>query len=108
MEIRTARLSDRRAIAELMTALDYPGTEAFLTQRMRQLLAHPDEALLVAVEGERVLGVLSLHFLPQLALAGDIGASAILRRRPSARRRRRAAAVGGGRGAGAPSRLRSA
>lgn len=73
MEIRTARLSDRQAIAELMAALDYPGTEAFLTQRMRQLLAHPDEALLVAVEGERVLGVLSLHFLPQLALAGDIG-----------------------------------
>ncbi|HID9454598.1 TPA: GNAT family N-acetyltransferase [Serratia marcescens] len=64
MEIRTARLSDRQAIAELMTALDYPGTEAFLPQRMRQLLAHPDEAL---------LGVLSLHFLPQLALAGDIG-----------------------------------
>lgn len=27
----------------------------------------------MAVEGERVLGVLSLHFLPQLALAGDIG-----------------------------------
>lgn len=54
MEIRTARLSDRQAIAELMTALDYPGTEAFLTQRMCQLLAHPDEALLVALEGERV------------------------------------------------------
>jgi len=48
MQIRTARLSDRHAIAELMTALDYPGTEAFLTQRMQQLLAHPDEALLVA------------------------------------------------------------
>ncbi|SUI40210.1 Uncharacterised protein [Serratia marcescens] len=73
MEIRTARLSDRHAIAELMTALDYPGTEAFLTQRMQQLLAHPDEALLVAADGEQVLGVLSLHFLPQLALAGDIG-----------------------------------
>ncbi|MGP8332365.1 GNAT family N-acetyltransferase [Serratia sp. CY43514] len=68
MEIRTARLSDRHAIAELMAALDYPGTEAFLTQRMHQLLAHPDEALLVAEQG-----VLSLHFLPQLALAGDIG-----------------------------------
>ncbi|HGM6989075.1 hypothetical protein JY531_09580 [Serratia marcescens] len=40
MEIRTARLSDRHAIAELMTTLDYPGTEAFLTQRMHQLLAH--------------------------------------------------------------------
>ncbi|MEN4238567.1 hypothetical protein [Serratia marcescens] len=37
MEIRTARLSDRHAIAELMTALGYPGTEA----------------LLVAVESER-------------------------------------------------------
>jgi len=51
MEIRAARLGDRHAIAELMTAFGYPGTEAFLTQRMQQLLAHPDEALLVA-EGE--------------------------------------------------------
>ncbi|MGP2608344.1 GNAT family N-acetyltransferase, partial [Serratia ureilytica] len=71
MEIRAARLGDRHAIAELMTALGYPGTEAFLTQRMQQLLAHPDEALLVAADGAQVLGVLSLHFLPQLALAGD-------------------------------------
>ena len=29
MEIRAARLGDRHAIAELMTALGYPGTEAF-------------------------------------------------------------------------------
>ncbi len=102
MEIRTARLSDRQAIAELMTALDYPGTEAFLPQRMRQLLAHPDEALLVAVEGERVLGVLSLHFLPQLALAGDIGRISYFCVDDRAR------GAGVGRGAGAPSRLRSA
>lgn len=73
MEIRAARLGDRHAIAELMTVLGYPGTEALLTQRMQQLLAHPDEALLVAADGAQVLGVLSLHFLPQLALAGDIG-----------------------------------
>ena len=32
-----------------------------------------DEALLVATDPGQVMGVLSLHFLPQLALAGDIG-----------------------------------
>ncbi|NDL63015.1 GNAT family N-acetyltransferase [Enterobacteriales bacterium SAP-6] len=38
---------------------------------MQQLLAHPDETLLVAEEDNSILGVVSLHFIPQLALAGD-------------------------------------
>ncbi|CAI0799369.1 aminoalkylphosphonic acid N-acetyltransferase [Serratia entomophila] len=72
MEIRNAVMADREAIAALMAALDYAGTEAFIEARLAQLLAHPDEAVLVAADEEGVLGVLSLHFLPQLALAGDI------------------------------------
>lgn len=38
---------------------------------MAQLLAHPDAVLRVAVDGERVVGVILLHFIPQLALPGD-------------------------------------
>lgn len=72
LAIRNAAMADRQAIVALMAALDYAGTEDFIEARLAQLLAHPDEALLVAAAGDDVVGVLSLHFLPQLALAGDI------------------------------------
>ncbi|WP_295843648.1 GNAT family N-acetyltransferase [uncultured Xanthomonas sp.] len=72
LDIRNAAMADRQAIVTLMAALDYAGTEAFIEARLAQLLAHPDAALLVAAAGDAVVGVLSLHFLPQLALAGDI------------------------------------
>ncbi|XQA77790.1 N-acetyltransferase family protein [Xanthomonas sacchari] len=72
LDIRNAAMADRQAIVTLMAALDYAGTEDFIEARLAQLLAHPDAALLVAAAGDAVLGVLSLHFLPQLALAGDI------------------------------------
>lgn len=71
MEIRKACMADRDGIIALLTALDYPNTEAFIDQRLAQLLAHEDEHLLVAGEQGKVFGVLSLHFIPQLALVGD-------------------------------------
>jgi GNAT superfamily N-acetyltransferase len=69
--IRDARLDDAAQIAILMTSLGYPGTDTFIAARVEQLLGHPDARLLVAVEGAQVLGVISLHFIPQIALAGD-------------------------------------
>lgn len=72
LDITNAAMADRQAIVALMAALDYAGTEDFIETRLAQLLAHPDAALLVATAGDDVLGVLSLHFLPQLALASDI------------------------------------
>ncbi|QNH14263.1 GNAT family N-acetyltransferase [Xanthomonas sp. SI] len=72
LEIRNAVMADRQAIVALLAALDYAGTEDFIEARLAQLLAHPDQALLVAAAEGDVVGVLSLHFLPQLALAGDI------------------------------------
>ncbi len=71
IEIRKARMGDSAAIASLMTELGYPGTEPFIEARVSQLLAHDDAELLVMVEGGEILGVISLHFIPQLALAGD-------------------------------------
>lgn len=71
MLIRTATTSDAAAIAQLLTELDYPGTEAFIADKITQQLVHPDALLLVAAEGEQVLGFISLHFIPQLALRGD-------------------------------------
>lgn len=69
--IRTAYESDADTISKLLTSLGYAGTQPFIRDRIAQLLAHPDEKLLVATIGADVIGVLSLHFIPQLALAGD-------------------------------------
>jgi GNAT superfamily N-acetyltransferase len=69
--IRTACESDVDAISGLMTSLGYPGTQSLIHARITQLLAHPDEKLLVATNGSEVIGVISLHFIPQLAMSGD-------------------------------------
>lgn len=71
IHVREASPADAGTIAGLLDALGYPGTEPFIRDRIAQLLAHPDACLLVAVDGERVVGVISLHFMAQLALAGD-------------------------------------
>lgn len=71
VEIKVPELSDAAKIAELLASLGYPGTESFIERRVTQLLAHPHEALLVAVDNHNIVGVISLHFIPQLALAGD-------------------------------------
>ena len=72
MEIRKADVTDDERIAELLTQLDYDGTAAFVKEKILQLNERPEEELLVAVEEERVVGVLSIHFMPQLAMRGDI------------------------------------
>lgn len=70
--VRQAQLTDSGAILNLLTSLGYPGTENFIDKRIAQLITHPDEKLLVAIDSNgNVLGVISLHFIPQLALAGD-------------------------------------
>lgn len=71
IDIRHAQIADSEAIAALLDALGYAGTAPFIQRRMAQLIEHPDENVLVAVDGTQVVGVISLHFIPQLALAGD-------------------------------------
>lgn len=71
LEIRDATPDDLPVLARLLTQLGYPGTEAFLAGRVEELRAHPDALLLVAHAGTSVLGFISLHFMPQIALAGD-------------------------------------
>jgi GNAT superfamily N-acetyltransferase len=69
--LRPATLQDAPALADLLGQLGYPGTEGFVAKRLRQLAAHPDALLQVAEAGGAVLGFISLHFIPQLALPGD-------------------------------------
>ena len=71
MKVRTAQIADAPVLVSLLEELGYPGCEAFMARRLAQLLAHPDESLLVAEADGCVLGLISLHFVPQLALAGD-------------------------------------
>lgn len=71
VELRPATQQDAPALVELLEQLGYPGTQAFMADRLRTLAAHPDSLLQVATLGGVVLGVISLHFVPQLALAGD-------------------------------------
>jgi RimJ/RimL family protein N-acetyltransferase len=69
--IRDGKIEDSSEIAILLTELGYPATTAFVESNLQQQLSHPDAALLVAVESERVIGFVSLHFIPQLAWPGD-------------------------------------
>ena len=71
IDIRQPRVVDAMAIAELLESLGYSDTASFIDERIMQLLSHPDEDLLVAIDGDRIIGIISLHFIPQLALAGD-------------------------------------
>jgi GNAT superfamily N-acetyltransferase len=71
MPIRRAILSDAAGISRLLTQLEYPGTEDFLANRLQHMLEDPAETLLVWAQDQTILGFLSLHFIPQIALRGD-------------------------------------
>ncbi|TZF86368.1 GNAT family N-acetyltransferase (plasmid) [Pedobacter sp. BS3] len=71
MGIRKARPDDLPVIKELLRQLGYPDTGPFLANRILQLLDHPDAELLVYEHGETVAAVMSIHFIPQIALQGD-------------------------------------
>ena len=79
MPIRLATLHDAIGISRLLTQLEYPGTEEFLEIRLAAMLQDPAETLLVWEEPAdqvqtpgppRLLALLSLHFIPQIALRG--------------------------------------
>lgn len=71
LQVRDATPADAPALSALLTSLGYPGTEGFAADKVAALLQHPDARLLVACDGSEVLGLVSLHFIPQLALPGD-------------------------------------
>lgn len=71
VRLRPAVPGDGAALQELLRQLGYPDAAAFIHRRVCELAAHPDAMLLVAEAEGAVLGVISLHFIPQLAVAGD-------------------------------------
>lgn len=71
MGIRTAKVEDYKQISLLLTQLDYPDTEHFLKEKIEILLTEPNEELLVFEEDKNIIAVISVHFMPQLAVKGD-------------------------------------
>lgn len=71
MSIRQAAITDGKAISELLHQLEYPDTQRFMETRLRQMIDHPDERLLIYEHEGRVKAFISLHFIPQIALEGD-------------------------------------
>jgi GNAT superfamily N-acetyltransferase len=71
MEHRIALDTDAEKIADLLTQLGYLASEQFIRRMIQELNSHPDSELVVAVEDGTVLGFISLHYIPQLALPGE-------------------------------------
>jgi GNAT superfamily N-acetyltransferase len=71
MSIRNATPGDWEGISRLLTQLEYPDTAAFIQSKLERMLNDPAETLLVWAEPPNILGFLSLHFIPQIALEGD-------------------------------------
>ena len=69
--IRLATIDDAKSIQTLLSQLDYPDTQTFLSQKLHSILKHPDAITLVYEMNETVVAFLSLHFIPQIALEGD-------------------------------------
>lgn len=70
--IRPAKVEDWQDISRLLDQLGYPGTESFIKDNIARLLKHPDEELMVYEDEGEIAACISLHYLPQLALEGDI------------------------------------
>lgn len=69
--IRSARLEDAPIIINLLEQLGYPNTESFLEEKLKMMLKHPNEEFFVyEVEG-KVVAMMSMHIIPQIALEGD-------------------------------------
>src|SRR5471032_3425233 len=71
MLIREAVVDDAAVISQLLADLDYPTSELEVAGRIFSMAVNPDSHLLVAEEQGQALGFISLHFIPQIALAGE-------------------------------------
>lgn len=71
MTIRRAEEKDCDAIVRLLGQLDYLCGEESVLDKIRGFSNDDNEKLLVAEDNGIILGFLSIHFIPQIALEGD-------------------------------------
>ncbi|MEK5030802.1 GNAT family N-acetyltransferase [Paenibacillus sp. FSL R7-0302] len=76
--IRAANVEDREDISRLLTQLGYPDTELFMKENIERLLADSNEELTVYEAEGCVIACLSLHYIPQLGMRGDIASISYL------------------------------
>lgn len=72
MLVRPVALGDQQRITDLLAAMDYPDTSGFISQRLQQQIEHPDALTLVAEQAQQVIGLISVHYMAQLAVAGEV------------------------------------
>jgi GNAT superfamily N-acetyltransferase len=68
--IREAEYGDAQQIAALLTQLGYPSATDQVIQRLAYWLPDPMSLVLVAEQGDRIEGCLSLHAIPYLERTG--------------------------------------
>lgn len=73
-KVRLATGDDAEAFSPLLASLGYPSGPSSLRTRISVILKNPDAVLLVATSesSDKALGLLSMHFIPQLGLEGDV------------------------------------
>jgi len=72
MNIRPINEKDAPVIADLLQQMGYEGAADFLPDKIHSSITHPDEYCLVAEETDgQVIGFISIHIIPQIALKGD-------------------------------------
>ena len=71
MEIRKAKPTDAKKISKLLLQLEYPVNNDFIEERVSELSQHQNEELIIAEKEGEILAVLSIHFIPQLAIQGS-------------------------------------
>lgn len=63
-EVRPAAEADAAALASLVTQLGYPSDPAQVLARLRRVQDNPDIRALVAVQGDRVTGMIGIMVFP--------------------------------------------
>jgi len=68
MKIRPAHKQDAPIISNLLSQMDYPNIENFLAKKIESLAESPLDYNLVLEDNESIIGFMSLHIIPQIAL----------------------------------------
>lgn len=72
MKIRKIQINDTYIISNLLTQLGYSNTENFIEQKIILLLNNPNEhCVIIENDNNDVIGFISIHIIPQIALQGD-------------------------------------
>ena len=71
MEIRRAKITDGMAIKDLLDQLGYPNTQDFLVRKMKAIEANPNAELIVYEDDGKIVALMAIDFITQLALPGD-------------------------------------